>query len=311
MQIKKFIPQSVKSKIIRYMPDKMYLSRLYKKFFGKSLDLENPQLFNEKLNWLKLYDRRSEYTTMVDKYAAKEYVSKKIGETHIIPTLGVWKRFKDIDFDKLPEQFVLKCTHDSGGMVIVRDKNKMDKAQADKKLSACLKSNFYYPAREWPYKNVAPRIIAEKFMENEDGSGLRDYKFYCFNGEPKFLYISEGLENHATAKISFVNLDWTFAPYQRSDYKPFDTLPEKPKTFNEMIKYATILSEGIPFVRVDLYEINGSVYFSELTFTPCGGFMPFKDEKYDYDIGKYLKLPKVGGGQIYSIFYHAQRRFAA
>lgn len=141
-------------------------------------------------------------------------------------------------------------------------------------------------------------------MENEDGSGLRDYKFYCFNGEPKFLYISEGLENHATAKISFVNLDWTFAPYQRSDYKPFDTLPEKPKAFNEMIKYAAILSERIPCVRVDLYEINGIVYFSELTFTPCGGFMPFKDEKYDYDIGKYLKLPKVcGGGYRYIVYF--------
>lgn len=279
--------------LLRFVPDDKYLKRKYWYKMHRELHLEEPVSFSEKLQWLKLYDRKPIYTTMVDKYAAKQYVSDCLGEQHIIPTLGVWDSFDEIDFDTLPDRFVLKCTHDSGGLVIVKDKSKIDRESARKKIESSLKRNYFWQGREWPYKDVKPRILAEAFMENKNGEPLRDYKFYCFNGEPGFLYISEGLENHATASISFVNLDWTFAPYERSDYKPFQTLPPKPERFADMLRIAKTLSKGTDFLRVDLYQINGEIYFSELTFSPCGGMMPFREEKHDFEIGKMLKLTKI------------------
>lgn len=271
------------------VPDYFYLLRRGKKLYGKDFCIRHPRTFNEKLNWLKLHYRRKEYTLMVDKYEAKQYVADIIGNEHIIPSYGIYEKFDDIDFDKLPSQFVIKCTHDSGGLVIVRDKNNFDKIAAKEKISKCQKANFYRIAREWPYKNVPHKILIEKYMEN-NGKDLVDYKFYCFNGEPKFLYVSEGLENHETAKISFLNLDWTFSPYERADFAPFKTLPEKPKHFEEMIEISRKLSNNIPFVRVDLYEIDNKVYFSELTFSPCGGFMEFKNSNQDYEVGRMLNI---------------------
>lgn len=276
----------------KHLSDEKLIRKLYKTYFGREIDLENPKTFNEKQQWLKLYDRKAIYTTMVDKYEAKNYVAERIGTEYIIPTYGVWDSFDEIDFDALPNQFVLKCTHDSGGLVIVRDKKKLDKKAAKAKIERSLKTNYYYHGREWPYKNVKPRILAETYMEDDSGCGLRDYKFYCFGGVPKFLYISEGLEDHSTAHISFVTCDWQFAPYERSDYCSFDVLPPKPSRFDLMLELAAKLSQGTDFLRVDLYEVNGQVYFSELTFSPCGGFMPFKDEKYDYEIGEMLSLTK-------------------
>lgn len=277
----------------RLVSDKAYIKTMWWIKFGSRphLDLNNPKSFNEKIQWLKLNDRKLIYTTMVDKYEAKKYVAEQMGEDYIIPTYGVWEQFNDIDFSKLPEKFVLKCTHDSGGLVIVRDKKKLDINKARIKIEHSLKRNYYWSGREWPYSNVKPRIIAEAYMEDCASESLRDYKFYCFDGIPKFLYISEGLENHSTARISFLTCDWQFAPYQRSDYKPFDTLPSKPSKFNEMLSIAGKLSTGHPFLRVDLYEINGHVYFSELTFFPCGGFMPFKNPEHDAEIGRMLHLP--------------------
>jgi len=277
------------------LPDEKLFRKLYRVRFGREINLEKPQTYNEKLQWLKLYDRNPLYTTMVDKFDVKQYVADRIGEEYIIPTYGVWDSFDEIDFDKLPDQFVLKCTHDSGGLVIVRDKSKFDKNAAKIKIEKCLKKNFYYSGREWPYKNVKPRIIAEAYLQDGDSPDIRDYKFYCFNGVPRFLYISEGLENHSTARISFVTCDWQFASYQRSDYAPFEELPEKPERFEDMLKLAAKLSEGIPFLRVDLYQVNGKVYFSELTFFPCSGFMPFKDPQSDIEIGNMLELPKEKG----------------
>ena len=273
-----------------HLSDEEYLKKWFKLKFEKDLDLTNPKSFNEKIQWLKLYDRKPIYTTMVDKHDAKVYVAERIGEEHIIPTLGVWEDFDDIDFDVLPSQFVLKCTHDSGGLVIVRDKSKLDKSKAKKRIEKSLKTEYFYQGREWPSKNVKPRILAEQYMEDDSGNGLRDYKFYCFNGVPKFLYVSEGLEDHSTAKISFVTCDWEFAPYERSDYRPFEKLPPKPQKFDQMLDFAAKLSDGTDFLRVDLYEINGQVYFSELTFFPCGGLMPFKDMKHDLEIGEMLHL---------------------
>ena len=275
------------------VPDKEYLEKVFRLKMNKELDFENPKTFNEKLNWLKLYDRKPIYTTMVDKYEVKKYVADIIGEEYVIPTLGVWDRFEDIDFDSLPEQFVLKCTHDSGGLVICKDKIKLNFSRAKKKINRSMKKNFYYRFREWSYKNVKPRIIAEQYMEDQnEAEGLTDYKFYCFNGEPKFLYVSQGLQDHATASISFLTTDWQFAPYERSDFKPLSELPRKPECLEQMLEISKKLSENIPFLRVDLYEINGKIYFSELTFYPCGGFMPFKNPEHDLEIGKMLILPK-------------------
>jgi len=295
-------------RVMRCVPDKPYLTLMYLAKMKKVMHWRSPVTFNEKLQWLKLYDRKMEYTHMVDKHKAKKYVADKVGEEYIIPTLGVWERFEDIDFDALPDQFVLKCTHDSGGLVICRDRKTFDIGEAKVKIEKSLKNNFFYYGREWPYKNVKPRIIAEQYMEENysvdmakekqhrsaqvEVEGLTDYKFYCFDGKPEFLYISKGLEDHSTARISFVTMDWKFAPYMRSDYMPFEELPPRPQGFDEMVRLAKELSKGFPFLRVDLYQIGNKVYFSELTFSPCSGFMPLKNLDHDVEIGQLIALPK-------------------
>lgn len=276
--------------VFNFLSDKVYLKLMYKLNIGKKLDLKNPKTFNEKIQWLKLNDRKDIYTTMVDKYEAKKYVADLIGEEYIIPTLGVWDKFEDIDFDKLPNQFVLKCTHDSGGLVICRDKSSLDIESAKKKINKCLKRNYYKLGREWPYKNVRPRIICEEYMQDNQHISLRDYKFYCFNSKVKYLYISEGLEDHSTAKISFLTSDWNFAPFNRLDYKPFNELPAKPSNFDKMLKLAECISKGFKFIRVDLYNINKKIYFSEFTFSPCSGYMPFSPEEWDEKLGEMVDL---------------------
>lgn len=278
---------------LRFIPDEMWIKYKYKRKFGRTLNLENPKSFSEKLQWMKLYYRNPLCKTMVDKYDAKQYVAKLIGEEYIIPTLGVWDRFEDIDFDALPDQFVLKCTHDSGGLVICRDKTKLDIKAAKRKIKKCFKRNYYWHGREWVYKDIKSRVIAEAYMEDASGRELIDYKFYCFNGEPKFLYISVGLENHATASISFFDFDFNKMPFYRTDFKQFETAPSKPEKFEQMIELATELSKGFPFLRVDLYQINGQVYFSELTFVPSGGMMPLKPDTADMEIGKLLNLNTI------------------
>ena len=277
-----------------FLSDELYLKLIYWQKMGKKLNLKNPKRFNEKLQWLKLHDRKPEYSVMVDKYEVKNFVTSRIGSAYVIPTLGVWDKFEDIDFGELPDKFVLKCTHDSGGLVICRDKHEFDKDAAKKKIVRSLKTSYYWGGREWPYKNVRPRILCEKYMENPGINGLRDYKFYCFNGKVRYLYVSEGLEDHATAKISFVTPDWRLAPFGRSDYQPYTELPPKPSQLVEMIGIAEHMSEGFPFLRVDLYEIDEKIYFSEFTFSPCAGFMPFSDEKWDLKLGELIELPYKG-----------------
>lgn len=276
------------------MSDEKYLKMLFHAQMGEKLDLVHPKTFNEKLQWLKLHDKNPLYTVMADKANAKDYVAEKIGNEYIIPTLGIWSTFDDINFNDLPNQFVLKCTHDSGGLVICRDKHALDILAAKKKLHACLKKKYYYQYREWPYKNVLQQIIAEEYMQDGNNHELRDYKFYCFNGVPKFLYLSEGMENHSTARIGFVNTDWTFANFGRTDYKPLESLPQKPSKFDEMLEISRKLSSGTPFLRVDLYEINGRVYFGELTFYPCAGMMPFDPPEADLLVGNMLDLTSWG-----------------
>lgn len=273
-----------------HMSDIDYVKKEWKVNFNSDLDLIEPKTFNEKLQWLKVYDHDNKYTMMVDKYEAKKYVASIIGEQYIIPTYGIWDKFNDIDFDKLPNEFVLKCTHDSGTVVICKNKSALDKKACCKKISSYLKRDYYLCHREWPYKNVKHRIIAEKLMHNGTEASLTDYKFYCFNGEPLYLYVSVGLDNHETAQMSFVNIDWTLADFGRSDYRPLSCLPAKPDKYDEMIEIAKKLSNGIPFLRVDLYEINGHVYFGELTFCPCAGMMPFEPKSADRTVGDMLDI---------------------
>ena len=258
---------------------------------GCNLDLENPKTFNEKLQWLKIHDRKPIYTTMVDKYEVKRYVADLIGEEYIIPTLSVWEHFDDIDFDKLPEQFVLKCTHDSGGLVICRDKNKFDKKAAKKKIEKCLKRNYYYQGREWPYKNVKPRILAEKYMEDNTTQELRDYKFFCFNGEVKALYIaSERQKSNIETKFDFFDTDFNHLDIKNGHPNALVT-PRKPVNFNKMKELSSKLSIGIPHLRVDFYEVDNKIYFGELTFSHMSGLMPFEPEEWDRVFGDWILLP--------------------
>lgn len=273
-----------------WMSDKSYLQMLYLIKMKKKLNLNNPQTFNEKLQWLKLNDRKEIYTKMVDKYEAKQFVAEKIGKEYIIPTLGIYNKFNEINFDNLPNQFVIKCTHDSGGVVIVKDKKNFNIKQAKKKINKCLKQNFYKVGREWPYKNIKPRIIIEKYMEDKNDKNIKDYKFFCFNGRPELMYISEGLENHKTASMSFFDMNFELSSCKRKDYKLLDGKIAKPKNFNKMKELSKILSYGIPHLRVDFYEINGKIYFGELTFTTCSGFIPFEDESWDYKLGESIKI---------------------
>ncbi len=272
-------------------PGKMYLKMKYRLTMGKKLDLKNPKTFNEKLQCLKLYDRKPEYTIMVDKYAVKKYVADKIGEEYIIPTLGVWDKFEDIDFEKLPNQFVLKCTHDSGGLVICKDKSKLDIAVAKKKIEKCLKTDFYLLGREWPYKNVPRKIISEKYMEDESGKELKDYKWFCFNGEPKYCQvISDRTTNEA---IDFFDADWNHQEFTglALPHKPFNSSPIPiPLQLEKMKMFAKVLSKDISFLRVDFYEINGKLYFGELTFYPASGFGVFTPVEWNEKLGSWIKI---------------------
>ena len=282
-----FIKKFVKNMI----PDYLFLKREFRLHVGYPLNLRDPQTFGEKLQWLKLYNRNPLYTKLVDKYAVKKWVADKIGEKYIIPTLGVWKKFDDIVFDNLPNQFVLKCTHDSRGLVICKDKLTLDVVTARKKLKKALKYNFYYDGREWPYKNVSPHIIAEKYIEDELGE-LTDYKFFCFDGVPQYCQVIRGRCTQET--IDFYDMDWNHMPFVgltrgvKNGLRPIS----KPKKFDDMVGICEKLSSGIPFVRVDLYNINGTILFGELTFYPACGFGVFEPNEWNYSIGKLLKLPQ-------------------
>ncbi len=279
-------------KTARLWPDKIYLKWYFYSRVGYKLDLNNPKTFNEKLQWLKLNNRKPEMVKMVDKVDAKEYVAKIIGEEYIIPTLGVYDSVDEIDFDKLPNQFVLKCTHDSGGIVICSDKSKLDIEAAKAKLRRGLKVNYYYQNREWPYKQVKPRIIAEQYMVDESGYELKDYKFFCFDGEVKLMFIASdrGSKTEET-KFDFFDMDFNHLPFLNGHPNATKTII-KPKAFEEMKQIAAKLSQGHPHIRVDLYDINGKMYFGELTFYHWSGMTPFEPIEWDYKMGDWIKLSK-------------------
>lgn len=271
--------------------DEKFLKRKYKIFLNKKLNLENPETYTEKLQWLKLYDRRSEYTIMVDKCTAKSYVASKIGEEYIIPTIGIWDSPDEIDFDQLPEKFVIKCNHNSGlGMYICCDKNKMDISKVRRNLKKGLAQNYYLTGREWPYKNVKRCIIAEKYMEDSTYKELRDYKFFTFNGIPKVLYITQGRGTNSETVADFYDMEFNHLPFT-IDHEMSKIPPKKPECFEDMKRLAAILSEGTPQLRVDFYEVDGKVYFGEMTFFHCSGFENFHPEEWDKIFGEWIILP--------------------
>lgn len=277
----------------RLLPDKPYLSLKFYKEFKRFPDWKNPQTFNEKLQWLKLYDRKPEYTMMVDKYAVKDYIASVIGSDYVIPTLGVWDKPEIIDWDKLPNQFVLKTTHGGGneGVVICRDKATFDKKSAICKLNESLRTDLYLVWREWPYKNVPKRIIAEKYMEDESGYELKDYKFFCFDGNPQFIQLD--FDRFTEHKKNLYSLDWNLLPFEFNYPRHPECFFPKPKGLSKMIEIASMLSKGFPFIRIDLYNINGRIYFGELTFFPAGGMGRFQPEEWDKRFGDMLTLPQV------------------
>lgn len=280
---------------LKLLPDKAYLSLVYYAHFGKKINLDNPKTYNEKLQWLKLYDRKPEYTRMVDKCEAKKYVADIIGEEYIIPTLGVWDDSEKIDFDALPDQFVLKTTHDSGGVIVCRDKAKLDIPAAREKLRKSLEREYFYWGREWPYKDVKPRIIAEQYMVDESGTELKDYKFFVFQGEPKMLFIAT--DRGIDTRFDFYDMDFNHLPFLNGHANAVKEI-HKPKSFEQMKELAAKLAGDIPHLRVDFYDVNGHIYFGELTFFHWSGFVPFEPEEWDERLGSWITLPdknKVSG----------------
>jgi hypothetical protein len=285
----------------RWLPDKPYLQLLYRFKMGHRLDLKNPKTFTEKLQWLKLYNRRPEYTNMVDKYAVKKYVADIIGEEYIIPTLGVWDKPENINWDSLPNQFVLKTTHGGGGggVVICKDKQTFNRTDAIAKLNQSMRSDIYSGLREWPYKNVPHRIIAEKFIAPEKGQqDLIDYKIYCFNGEPKLIMTADGRFS-GDKRFGYYDINWKAVDITWGAPRPDKELP-RPAQLQQMLKVAAQLSKGIPHVRIDLYNVAGDVMFGEITMFDSSGLEAITPDDMDSYLGSLIRLPKVtlGGGKI-------------
>lgn len=273
-------------------PDKLYLSLLFRFKMGYWMDWKNPKAFNEKLNWLKLYDRKPLYTKIVDKYLVKDYVKEIIGEEYIIPTLGVWDRPEDIDWNTLPMKFVLKTNHGGGnaGVIICKDKSTIDVKTVKKQLFQAMQQNLYMTSREWPYKNIIKKIIAEEYLEDYNTNELRDYKFFCFNGEVKFLFVATGRQKYKEPYFNFFDADYNILNIQQG-HPVSEYIPSKPFCFDEMKMVARKLSEGFSEVRIDLYEVNGKVYFGEMTLFHFGGVVPFNPNEWDYKLGEMIKLP--------------------
>ena len=281
----------LKRVISKCIPDKVYLNIKFYKNFGKFIDFSNPQTYNEKLQWLKIYNRKPFYNLIVDKYRVKDYVTKAIGAEHVIKLLGVWNHFDDIDFARLPNQFVLKCNHDCGGIVICKDKDTFDKHSAKKLLERHLKNNYYWDHREWPYKDVKPIIFAEEYMVDESGYELKDYKWFCFNGEPKVFFIAQDRDNPSKeTKFDFYDMDFNHLPI-KNGHPNANKIIVKPAGFDKMKELATKLSQGIPHVRVDFYDINGHIYFGEMTLFHWSGFVKFEPQEWDKKFGDWIELP--------------------
>lgn len=276
---------------LKFLPDKIYIQLYYFAKFKHFCNFKNPTTYNEKLQWLKINDRKDLYTKLVDKYEVKNYVADIIGEEYIIPTIGIYDNFDEIDFEKLPNQFVIKCTHDSEGIVLCKDKQKLNIQEAKHKIERCLKYNFYYIGREWPYKNIKSKILIEEYMEDREGKDLKDYKFFCFNGTPKAMFVAS---DRAKGRTKFDYYDLEFKHLDIIQHYPNSLEPiKKPKNFEKMIELSEKLSKGFNHVRIDFYEVEGRVYFGEITFYHFSGFQPFVPKKWDEIFGEWLSLNQM------------------
>lgn len=272
--------------ILKLMSDKNQIRIKYLFNFGKLPDLNNPTTFNEKLQWLKLYNRNPLYTVMVDKFQVRKYISDKIGDDYLIPLLGSWEKPEEIDFESLPSKFVLKCNHNSGtGMLICSDKNKINIEKVKDELQKGINEDYYIYSREWPYKNVPRKIICEEYL----GDNPNDYKFFCFNGKVEYILVCS--DRFDSIKETFFDRNWNVAPFKRPNIEIDDKI-KKPINFNKMIELSEFLSEDIPFLRVDFYEVDNKIYFGELTFYPASGFSPFEPNDWDYKLGELIELPE-------------------
>lgn len=277
--------------LYNHTDDETYIKRKYKAQTGNTLDLANPKTFNEKLQWLKLYNRNPQYTILVDKYKVREYIAATLGEDYLIPLLGVWDKPEEIDFDALPNQFVLKCNHNSGlGMCICKDKSKLDKQKVIKELRKGLHENFYLKHREWPYKDVPRKIIAEQFMTEESGGELMDYKIHCFDGKPEFILVCSDRFSESGLREDFYDTTWNLLDIRRPNCPNSKNGIQKPELLDEMLRLAGILSKDMPFSRIDFYIINSKIYFGEITFFPTSGYGAFDPESADEWIGNLLTL---------------------
>lgn len=275
--------------INRFIPDKAFLKIKYRLVMGEKLDLKEPQTYNAKLQWLKLYNRSDDMTMMADKYAVRKYVADTIGEEYLIPLIGVWDSVDEIDFDSLPNQFAMKCNHTSGnGVVICKDKSKLDIEKTKKELKKAMKMDYSLQNREWHYKNIKRKIIAEKYMVDESGTQLKDYKFFCFDGEVKAMFVAT--DRGVDTRFDFYDSDFNHLNMLNGHENAVNPI-SKPCGFDKMKALAEKLSVGLPHARIDFYDINGKVYFGEVTFYHWSGFTPFEPKEWDYTFGSWITLP--------------------
>lgn len=271
-----------------FADDKAYLSFKFFEKFGRPIDLRQPRTFNEKLNWMKLYDRKPLYTRMADKAAAREYVAERVGDRYLNRLIGVYDDVDDIDWDSLPDRFVMRANQGCKFNIICHDRSALDTAAAEAKLRVWMDDNGYFHVREWPYRDIRPRIVCEEFLDGDPKWGLLDYKFFCFAGEPTFVAVDHDRFSHHSQV--FYDMDWNEQPFVHGLPKPDERSP-RPGCFDEMIGVARTLAAGHPFVRVDLYDHQGQVVFGELTFHPAGSFKPITPAEYDLELGRLVILP--------------------
>lgn len=296
INLKKIIPGDTRVKLmylLKFLPDELYIKLFYYAVAGKWMDLKNPKGFNEKQNWLKLHDRHPEYSELVDKYAVRQHIDKILGEGHLFPLLGKWESFDNIDFDLLPKAFVLKCNHDSGSTKIIRDKSSLTEEQKQKlrkHFNTKMKEDSFYAGREFPYKGIKKRyILAEQFMteSNHPEKSVEDYKFFCFNGIPRVMFIAT--DRNTDCRFDFFDMDFNHLEIENLHPHADKPIP-KPERFDEMKEIAARLSKGMKFVRIDLYQIDGEIYFGEYTFYHGGGFAPFKPDEWEWRLGDWIKI---------------------
>lgn len=281
-------------RVFRILPDKLFIRWQYRLYIGRSVNLKNPKAFNEKIQWLKLYNKKKIFITLVDKFEVRDFIKKKIGEQYLIPLIGVWDTYDEIDLNALPEQFVMKCTHDSGGLVICKNKSLLDHLKMEEKIKACLAKNYFWVGREWPYKHVKPRIIVEKYMADKiDGvnsESLLDYKFMCFHGKVRCIFTCT--DRDTQLKVTFFTRNWSKLPFER--HYPRDEKEIKPPVnLKKMIELSEKICEEIAFARIDFYEISGEIYFGEITLYPGCGLEEFSPPKWDYVLGSWLNLEQA------------------